>query len=116
MVSYNVTSNGNYAVEVSVGNCSDTSECVNMVSTGLIKERNENEIHLYPNPTSSIITIDFENIVNAHVTIFDLLGKEIYGDRQLNQHQLEVDLSNFVKGVYFSMDLCLNFPVSLDRR
>ena len=54
--SFSPTTSGSYAVEVTVGSCTELSACVDF--TSLVTDTFKlNTINIYPNPTSSILTI-----------------------------------------------------------
>lgn len=57
---------------------------------------NNNEITIYPNPTSGILTIQTEKNINFNIEIFDVMGKKI---AQL-QNQAIIDISNINSGMY----------------
>lgn len=66
-----------------------------------VDEQNLELLELYPNPTSSQITINFpENIEQGEVTITNLLGQIIDTKTIQNQNNLSFDLEGS-KGVYF---------------
>lgn len=60
---------------------------------GISELPNANKINLFPNPATSIITIDGENI--SSVTIYDVNGKLV-----LETKQKQMDVSALAKGVY----------------
>ncbi len=53
----------------------------------------------YPNPVSSVFTID-TSLTDYHIEIFNLLGKEIL-TRQAVTSSTQLDLSSLTNGVYF---------------
>ncbi len=61
--------------------------------------KNTNLIDIYPNPTTTSLTITSSNAINQ-ITITNLLGQTIYS-HQYNAEQVQVDVSGFVAGVYF---------------
>lgn len=100
-ISYTATSNGNYAVEVTVGPCVDTSACTSIITTGINTESLDN-ISLYPNPTTNIITVDFgKNNETLSYTVMSIDGKVIMQVNNVVYNQITIDLTNQSKGVYF---------------
>ncbi|MCO6500991.1 MAG: T9SS type A sorting domain-containing protein [Vicingus serpentipes] len=98
--SFTASINGSYAVEIMVGNCIDTSACEAVTGVG-IEEKSNQEVLIYPNPTSGIITIDLgsnTDLVNYSITTID--GKIVISGKTF-QNLIKVDLSNESKGVYF---------------
>ena len=71
------SSNGNYAVEVTVGSCVEISNCVNFNTLG-IDEFNKKAVEVFPNPVTSKLTIHLpESINKANLSIVSIEGKEI---------------------------------------
>ncbi|MBL4706013.1 MAG: T9SS type A sorting domain-containing protein [Flavobacteriales bacterium] len=98
--SYTATANGNYAVEVALGSCIDTSACENITGVGII-ELNSKTISIYPNPTRGIFTIDLLGAIeNTSLTVYDMLGKVVVG-KELIETTSQIDLSGNEKGIYF---------------
>ena len=71
------TVNGSYAVIVSDGACSDTSECFTPDFSG-IDGLNTSEFSIVPNPTNGIVNIELsQNTMNATISIAALNGQVI---------------------------------------
>ncbi|MDQ3112099.1 MAG: T9SS type A sorting domain-containing protein, partial [Bacteroidota bacterium] len=65
---------GNYAVIISVGACSDTSICTNIL-TG-IKTNESSLFTVFPNPANGFVTVQLEYyFVNAYFEIFNATGQ-----------------------------------------
>jgi subtilisin-like proprotein convertase family protein len=98
--SFTPAQNGQYAVIVTINNCSDTSTCLTVSTVGI--SENELNVLLYPNPTKGIVTLDFgqeQHISNCTVT--DAVGRIIVSETDLQLQQYVVDLSAESAGVYF---------------
>ena len=65
-------------------------------STGL-DEQNQNQLKIYPNPSSGIYTIDLKEINGIEIRVFDINSKLILEQTSQNQ----IDLSKFSRGEYF---------------
>jgi len=61
----------------------------------------DNGLSIYPNPTSSLITIDSSNELLTSIQIFDISGKQLFNITDLNIGTKTVDISSFAKGIYF---------------
>lgn len=97
--SFTPATSGTYGCIVTVGTCSDTSECVS-VSVGGLAESGLGEINVYPNPANDFITVSLSNFQNnIELSILDITGKEITS-QQLTQELEKIDLSSFQEGVY----------------
>jgi hypothetical protein len=97
--SYNAVSDGIYAVIITKGVCSDTSDCINFLHFSM-DENNAEGITVYPNPTTSNITIKFDvpNQYN-YLRIYTAIGELVFEKRMSNQAQMNVPL-NVEKGLY----------------
>ena len=85
--------NGSYAVEVSRGDCRDTSDCYLVQNVGLENNFVKSEIKLYPNPTNGIVTIDAKQFQKAEV--FDATGRLM-----LTSKSNIIDLKRQATGLY----------------
>src|SRR5690554_3244409 len=95
--SFTATSNGDYAAVVTVGNCSDTSTCMNVNTVGVHENEQSTLVNIYPNPNNGIFNIALSS--KAQVQITDLTGKSVLnGSYSSGQHK--IDLSNYSNGVY----------------
>ena len=59
-----------------------------------------NDFRLYPNPTTSELTIDFGSIGNKTIKIYSLEGKVLLNINSINNSIFKMDVSNFSEGVY----------------
>ena len=98
--SFTATVNGNYAVEITNGICVDTSACENVIITG-IEELTNQVVSIYPNPTNSIITVDFSSTVSLlDYTLMSIDGKTVT-QGEFSGTKLILNLENEPKGIYF---------------
>lgn len=97
---YTATANGDYAVVVTNGPCSDTSMCVTISTVGLNEFNNNEIIEVYPNPTNGEFHIS-SNIKNLNVTVYSVDGKIVLSNIIITETNQLIDLSDFESGVYF---------------
>ena len=90
------TANGTYAVIVSNGTCSDTSNCVNITNVG-IKEHTISTISVHPNPTNDVVIVTMD-ASSAIVEVMDVQGKLVQTTQIKSGDQ--VDLGAYERGVY----------------
>ena len=92
---FNPLSNGNYAVELTQGNCIDTSACYSVANVGLYNN-NMKELITHPNPTNENITISVINY-NGNLTtqVFDLIGNKLQ-----KTNETTISLRDYAKGIY----------------
>lgn len=98
--SFTATTNGNYAVVVSLDSCSETSSCVTISALDISENTFGNNILLYPNPTTDLVTIELKEPSSVQITITDLSGKIYYTNSQIDDSILNISMKAYLKGVY----------------
>jgi len=58
------------------------------------------KISIYPNPTNNKFVVNLPANSQSEISVIDVLGRTIKEFENVNSEKLEVDLSNFAKGVY----------------
>ncbi|WP_158276124.1 fibronectin type III domain-containing protein [Brumimicrobium oceani] len=98
---FTALANGNYAVIVTEGNCTDTSDCILVDNVGLNDLDKILGISLYPNPTRGVVTVQFENFESNQyaLEVVDATGRKLTEQNIMN-NSVQVDLSAYEKGVY----------------
>jgi len=93
--------NGEYAVIVTQGGCSDTSECVLLTISGLGKVGLHKGFEIYPIPANEFLTVDMV-IENTNVTIkvINIMGQTVLIERMGKLIKTNLDVSRFEAGVY----------------
>jgi len=97
MQTYIPTLNGDYAVELNVGGCIDTSACVH-ISNVSIDEISGNTIRLFPNPNSGEFMLDNGNIEATEVKILNTMGQVIFVAQNPKDQYFNINLKS---GIYF---------------
>ena len=74
-------------------------------------------IKMYPNPTDSDITIDFQiqNTEKLNIKVFNLLGKEVLS-KQITKNDASLKVSNLNSGIYVIRITSLNGENSTTKR
>ena len=98
---FTATESGNYAVEITQGNCVDTSQCFLIEIVSLEELKKEEAISFFPNPTKGEFSIDLKkNQKEISIKVFDISGRKIkeqtFKNKKLINYQLEG-----IKGLYF---------------
>ena len=95
------TVNGNYAVEVTVGNCIDTSNCESVTSLSVRGNASGKLFHVYPNPTFNDVTIDLGKVYKKiSFSVVNVTGQIVDKKRCESTSLIEYHLEGS-KGVYF---------------
>jgi len=95
---YTAPANGNYAVMITQGMCTDTSACVEITTVGIITI-NTNGISIYPNPVPNELSIEIiDNKEKIDLVIFNSIGQVVFKGDFIEK--TTVQTSNFAPGVY----------------
>lgn len=90
--------NGDYAVIITEGNCTDTSECSTITTVGL-KKYSTSIFNLYPNPTNGEFTIESTFEGNKY-QIIDAQGRLIQRG-VITSDKMQLELKNAQRGIYY---------------
>ena len=97
---FTATVDGQYAIVVSNGNCSDTSTCYNVTVTG-VKNVATYLSNIYPNPATDKITITTnKNVQNVTVKLVNMLGQAVSEWNNLSGSSFNLDLSGYAPATY----------------
>lgn len=96
-----VANSGIVTVTVSDGLLSDFENFIVFVYPVGIEDFFENEIIVYPNPTSDIFVIKNEELKIKKVIITDVTGKIIKYQLSIDNNQVIIDISDCLNGLYF---------------
>jgi len=106
--SFTAMSNGSYAVIITDSNCPDDpvmSTCYEVTSVGLAKLDQTVEVTIYPNPASSLVSIEIEleSTAKVQVKIFNAVGMliEDLGESNNLSTMIKYDVSNLPSGLYW---------------
>jgi hypothetical protein len=102
--SFTAPSGGYYAVEVTQGSCTDTSECI-PVSPVEVAGMQAEDVSVYPNPVTDKLFIEITGA--AEITGFEILnpmGQVIFSDDIMGATVVET--SRFDPGIYFLKFRC----------
>ena len=97
--SFSPSVSGSYAVEVTVGSCTELSSCVDFTSLDSNTFK-LNAIKIYPNPTSSILNIEHPFNEDLSFELFSIEGKKVL-EQVLTQKLTKLNMSQFYPGAYF---------------
>ncbi len=98
--SFTATANGNYAVEITLNGCTDTSAC-NAVMTVGVEEQDLTNLSVYPNPTSDYVTINLGTKYSSiEVTLINALSQELSTTELKNASSIKLPIEGR-RGVYF---------------
>ena len=59
------------------------------------------KLHMYPNPSTDLITISNENSILLNIDILDNTGRVVLKESNLNKREVSLDISSLKTGVYY---------------
>ena len=93
-------SSGNFALEITENGCTSTSSCYSVIKVSSF-EPFENNIQIYPNPSTGTFWIDLEKeLSTVSIKIRDVTGRLIASQIFNHQSLIEMELPNN-SGIYF---------------
>jgi len=99
--SYTPTASGDYAVVITVGSCSVTSDCINYSAGNSVLSNDLTYFTIYPNPTSGQFTIElYEFEDNTMIELYNSLGRIMLKEELISNSQ-QIDAGKIEKGIYF---------------
>ncbi|MCW8939853.1 MAG: T9SS type A sorting domain-containing protein, partial [Flavobacteriales bacterium] len=100
--SFTPSATGNYAVVVTENGCSETSNCENIVISGIDDLNGNNNISLYPNPVSDIFTISSsDDLSGTVIRIVAITGQTLVDKTIISGNTYTFDMSVYATGLYF---------------
>jgi len=97
---FTATNNGNYAVQVQLNGCTDTSACYN-ISGLFVEYLNEtNGIIIYPNPMQNYVIIHASEAMEGTGYYFTDVTGRIMAAGKLQAGMNEISSGNFANGIY----------------
>jgi Secretion system C-terminal sorting domain len=71
-------------------------------STPATQKNTKHSISIYPNPSTGVFTVNFNNNLedNNNIEIFNLLGQNVYKETVINEKDLKISLTHLPKGTY----------------
>lgn len=94
-----VNTTGDYAVEITINGCTESSECytVTTLSNSLITQ---NHFTIYPNPTRDFLNIKRKIADDAMINIYNLKGEKILTSNSQTR-ETQINLKTLTSGLYF---------------
>jgi len=77
----------------------DSVTC-NLLSENIKENIFNDTITLFPNPTSNLLNLSFQNFRDAEIIIYDRLGIPVFSTTVRNQNSLTLNIASFSPGVY----------------
>ena len=98
---YLATANGDYAVEIIEGNCTDTSACFQITGVGIAESIIE-QMKVFPNLVHNNLTILWERTSGRKtISIVDMQGKQAYHSQEMIDDRITLETTTWSQGIYF---------------
>lgn len=95
------STSGNYAVILSLGTCSDTSECTAVTVVGLDENDFSQSLVVYPNPTGGKLSIEFSEMqTGVETRLLDMSGRSVLTKRFDTAEKVDLYFEG-QSGIYF---------------
>jgi len=92
---------GDYAVILTQGACSDTSECYSVTVSGMGKEEQTQVYRVYPNPAKNYVTIDMASEqADVRIKVYDVTGNLLQMEERDRLTKTRLDITEFKSGLY----------------
>jgi len=102
--SFTAIQDGNYAIIVTDGNCTDTSSCVNILVSGIAVHEKGSKLTIWPVPANNALTVKGLIGNENSLKVIDEMGREVYTENMFGKKEtMEIDISNLQNGIYFMM-------------
>ncbi len=95
--SYTSPVNGSFAVAISTGGCTDTSNCILLLTLGEDMLHDNLQLSVYPNPASEVVTVKMD--VEGYLELVNLSGKVLI--TEAFDSNLNLNVSHLPDGYYF---------------
>jgi hypothetical protein len=97
---YTPVHSGNYAVEVTQNNCTDTSDCESITVVGVLENSFPAAPYIYPNPTSGKLSIQFKNVYKSiTINVRTIGGRLVSSETHETTSYIPIEI-NEVTGIY----------------
>lgn len=93
------TTDGDYAVVLSNGSCSDSSTCNTIEGLGIGSLSLKKNVDIYPNPTNGLIEINSDVLI-GNVIIYSQLGTKVY-EYEMSDFSKTLNIDFLENGFYY---------------
>ncbi len=99
--SFSPSESGEYAVIVSRGTCTKTSDCYTVDFTGIEMDRMKLGVEVYPNPAANFLTIAMESKnTRVSIKVVNTMGQVVLVEEMEELDKTTLDISRFNPGIY----------------
>jgi hypothetical protein len=92
--------NGSYAVEITSGQCIDTSNCIQVTSVPIHNIFLNSNFKVLPNPTTGKINLELGELKDVSIRVHSIDGQLIYSEENINESTFDFDIKDAASGLY----------------
>jgi hypothetical protein len=90
---FTATANGNYAVEITLNGCVDTSDCYSISNVGILENHIGNALNVYPNPTNGNISMDMgAPYSSVDLKVLNIAGQLVSSGEFSNSEKIDLKI------------------------
>ncbi len=98
---FTAPADGHYAVAVTSGSCTDTSDCYAVSTTGIRGNDADMDIQLYPNPAKGNAILKMDHIRNCRIAVYNIMGEKIFDLNDITTTEVMLPMEDLPAGIYF---------------
>jgi hypothetical protein len=100
--SYTAKANGRYAVNVTLNNCTVTSTCLTVTTSGIYSQNISDVMRVYPNPSNGEVNVSFTNTLNnTSVRLINVVGQVVFEQFNITGDHFTFNVATQPYGIYF---------------
>ncbi len=97
----NATTGGNFALEINMNGCVDTSRCVRVIGVGIDENNSNAGMAIFPNPSGGYVFLKFQNKQNIRsIKVRNILGQDQEFSWTEENQSIKIDASSLPNGIY----------------
>lgn len=97
--SYTITEDGSSITLIITNQLGDTAIYGNELLSS--ENFNDNSFAIYPNPATTILNIENNDVIITNISIYDISGRLVYSDKSINSKVSTINIQNLNEGIYF---------------
>ncbi len=97
--SYTITEDGSSITLFITNQLGDTAIYGNELLSS--ENFNENSFAIYPNPATTTLFIENNDVIITNISIYDISGRLVYSDKSITSEVSTINIQNLNEGIYF---------------
>ncbi len=98
---FTATANGQYAVIITSGTCTDTSACMTVITLQTPENKQVNALQVFPNPVADVVNIEITSgEVLSEIRLRNVAGQVVYQRQNIGTQAFSLDISSYNAGFF----------------